>query len=165
MNQISLTRGALLGTACLLLAISTSSAANAQNVTYPPGTNCQSLLPSAQGACIDQAERLNSGAGVTGGSNMVIPNSSGSNTVPTPGTNSNGMNSGTNVAPNGIQPNGTISPNAVTPNGTVSPNAVTPNGTVNPNAVGAPNNANPIIVPPASTDGTTGGTGTGTSAN
>ena len=162
MNPISLTRGALLSTAGLLLALTAAGAANAQNVTYPPGTNCQSLLPAAQASCMDQVQRLNSGAGTNSG-NMVVPNSSGSNTVPTPGTNSNGVNSGTDVSPNGgVQTNGTISPNAVTPNGTVSPNAVTPNGTVNPNAVGTPNNANPIIVPPAGTDGTTSGTGTST---
>lgn len=168
MNQASLRRGLWLGSACALLALA-PSAAGAQ--TYPPGTNCQSLLPNLRAACVDQARRLNSGTGNS--NNTVIPNSAGSNTVPTPGTGVTGTTvspNGTGVQPNGIispnavTPNGTVSPNAVTPNGTVSPNAVTPNGTVSPNAVGMPNAANPAppanltIVPPA-------GTGSGTSGN
>jgi hypothetical protein len=152
MKQISFVRGALLGTAALL---ATSLSATAQ--TYPPGTNCLSLLGNLRTACMSQARQLNSVNGMSG--STTIPNSAGSNTVPTPGTNMNGINSGTTV-----RPNTTTNPNAVTPNGTISPNAVTPNGTVNPNAVGTPNSAptgNPVIIPPAGT-GTTGTTGTGT---
>jgi len=153
MNKITLIRGAWLGAACALLTIAASGPAGAQ--TYPPGTNCQSLLPILRTACVNQARSMNSGTG-------VIPNSAGSNTV-APGTNgvNNGVNTGTNAMPN-----------TVTPNGTVSPNAVTPNGTINPNAVGTPNQApsgNQVIIPPAGTEttgsdggaGTTGGTGTG----
>jgi hypothetical protein len=163
MNKISLTRGAWLGAACALLALAASGPASAQ--TYPPGTNCQSLLSNLRTACVNQARSMNS-------ANGVIPNSAGSNTV-TPGTNgiNNGVNTGTavtpnTVAPNQVTPNGTASPNAVTPNGTISPNAVTPNGTVNPNAVGMPNTAptgNQVIIPPAGTgtNGTNGGVGAG----
>jgi len=164
MNKISLTRGAWLGAACALLALAASGPASAQ--TYPPGTNCQSLLSNLRTACVNQARSMNS-------ANGVIPNSAGSNTV-TPGTNgvNNGVNTGTavtpnTVAPNQVTPNGTASPNAVTPNGTISPNAVTPNGTVNPNAVGMPNTVptgNQVIIPPAGTgtNGTNGGVGAGT---
>jgi hypothetical protein len=151
MNKVFLTRGALLGAACALLAMGSASAQ-----TYPPGTNCQSLLPNLRTACLNQARSMNSATG-------VIPNSAGSNTV-MPGTNglNNGVNTGTMATPN------TLAPNAVTPNGTISPNAVTPNGTINPNAVGMPNTAaptgQPVIIPPAGsrTNGIgTNGTGTG----
>jgi hypothetical protein len=153
MNMSSLTRGALLGSACALLAMAGSASAQ----TYPPGTNCQSLLPNLRTACVNQARSMNSGTG-------VIPNSAGSNTV-APGTNGldNNLNTGTTVTPNAVPPN------AVTPNGTINPNAVNPNGTINPNAVGMPNQAptgTQIIIPPAGT-GTTNGigtTGTGTGA-
>lgn len=145
MYQIPFMRGALLGTA-VLLATTVSNIAGAQ--TYPPGTNCLSLTGSLRTACMGQARQLNSANGMSG--STIIPNSPGSNTVPTPGTNTNGVNSGTTV----------------TPNGTVSPNAVNPNGTINPNAVGTPNSAptaNPVIIPPAGTGTTgTGTTGTGT---
>jgi hypothetical protein len=162
MNKAFLTRGALLGAACAMLTIGSASAQ-----TYPPGTNCQSLLGGLRTACLNQARSMNS-------ANGVIPNSAGSNTV-IPGTNglNNGLNTGTTmtpntVAPNTVTPNGTVSPNAVVPNGTVSPNAVVPNGTVNPNAVGMPNTTAPtgnqVITPPAGS-GTNGigtnGTGTG----
>ncbi|MDQ7246922.1 hypothetical protein [Dongia sedimenti] len=183
MNKVSLTRGALFGAACAVITLAAGSA-GAQ--TYPPGTNCQSLLPGLRANCIDQARSMNSGTN-------VIPNSAGSNTVQSPGTNS--LNSGTNVSPSGVAPttvapstvapsgvttNGTASPNAVTPNGTVSPNAVTPNGTINPNtvspngtvspnAVGTPNSAapaaNPVILPPAATGTGAGGATGGTSDN
>ena len=155
MNKISLTRGAWLGAACTLLALAASGPASAQ--TYPPGTNCQSLLSNLRTACIKQARSMNS-------ANGVIPNSAGSNTV-SPGTNGmnngSGLNTGTTVTPNAV------APNQVTPNGTVSPNAVTPNGTINPNAVRMPNTApagTPMIIPPAGTGttGTNGGVGTGT---
>lgn len=164
MNKVSLTRGAWLGVACALLALAASGSASAQ--TYPPGTNCQSLLPNLRTACLNQARSMNSGTG-------VIPNTAGSNTV-TPSTNgiNNGVNTGTavtpnTVSPNQVTPNGTVSPNAVTPNGTISPNTVTPNGTINPNAVGTPNTAptgTPVIIPPSGTGttGTNGGVGAGT---
>lgn len=166
MNKVSLTRGALLGTACAVLAMAASGSADAQ--TYPPGTNCQSLLPGLRAACIDQARSMNS-------STNVIPNSAGANTVQSPGTNN--LNAGTTVSPNGVAPttvapstvapstvapstvapsgvtnpnavtpNGTVSPNAVTPNGTISPNAVTPNGTINPNTVTPNGTVNPNAV-------------------
>ena len=145
----------LIGAACALLTIATSGPAAAQ--TYPPGTNCQSLLANLRTACLNQARSMNSATG-------VIPNSAGANTVPTPGTNgvNNGVNAGTNAMPNTVTPNGTVSPNAVTPNGTVSPNAVSPNGTIDPNTVGIPNQApigTPVIIPPSGTTGTEGGTG------
>jgi hypothetical protein len=176
MNKVPLTRGALLSAACAVLTMAAVAPADAQN--FPPGTNCQSLLPDLRSACINQAQQMNSG------SNTVIPNSAGSNTVPTPGTNS--LNTGTGVAPSGVAPNGvtgpnavipngTISPNAVTPNSTINPNAVTPNSTINPNAVGTPNSAaptgNPVIIPPAGSGtmgtgaGTTGGASSGASGN
>jgi hypothetical protein len=161
MKKSILTGGALLGAACAMLTIASASAQ-----TYPPGTNCQSLLGGLRTACINQARSMNS-------ANGIIPNSAGSNTV-TPGTNglNNGLNTGTTVTPNAVtpntvMPNGTVSPNAVVPNGTVNPNAVVPNGTVNPN-VGMPNtvapSGNQIIIPPSGS-GTNGigtnGTGTG----
>ena len=148
MNHITFVRSALLGTAVLLVS-AVPDVASAQS--YPPGTNCLSLLPNLRPNCMAQARQLNSANGMSG--STIIPNSAGSNTVPTPGTNTNGVNSGTTVMPNTVQPNGTV-----------SPNTVTPNGTVNPNAVGTPNStptANPVIIPPAGTTGIGTGTGTG----
>jgi hypothetical protein len=155
----TLTRGAVFDAACAICAIVAVGSAAAQ--TYPPGTNCQSLLPGLRGTCIDQARQA-------GSTNTVVPNGG----VGAPGS----LNSGTTVTPNA-----TANPNAVTPNGTVNPNAVTPNSTVNPNTVRMPNQApapatgNQIIIPPTvpntgtGTDGSagsgTGGTGTGTSGN
>jgi hypothetical protein len=151
----TLTRGAVFGAACAICAIVAMGSAAAQN--YPPGTNCQSLLPGLRGTCIDQARQA-------GSTTTTIPNSG----VGAPGS----LNSGTTVTPNG-----TAGPNAVAPNGTVNPNAVTPNSTVNPNTVRMPNQApatgNQIIIPPTvpntgtGTDGSAGsGTGgTGTSGN
>jgi hypothetical protein len=158
----AITRGAVLGVACAMLALGSASAQ-----TYPPGTNCQSLLGGLRTACVNQARSMNS-------ANGTIPNSAGSNTV-APGTNgiNNGMNSGTTATPNSMTPNGSVSPNAVVPNGTVSPNAVVPNGTVSPNAVGTPNTAAPtsnqMIVPPAGSGPNgvgngAGGVGNGTGA-
>ena len=149
--KTSLTRGALLGTMVLFI---TAAPEFASAQTYPPGTNCLSLLGNLRTACMAQARQLNSATGMNG--STIIPNGAGS-TVPTPGTNTNGVNSGTTVMPNTVQPNGTV-----------SPNTVTPNGTINPNAVGTPNSApsaNPVISPPAGTtgSGTTGGTSGGTS--
>src|SRR5262245_37854551 len=149
--KISFARGALLGTAVMFI---TAAPELASAQTYPPGTNCLSLLPGLRTACMAQARQLNSGTGMSG--STIIPNRAGSNPVPTPGTNTNGINSGTTVTPNTMQPNGTV-----------SPNAVTPNGTVNPNAVGTPNSApaaNPVIIPPSGTGSTGIGTGTGTGA-
>jgi hypothetical protein len=161
MKKSILTGGALLGAACAMLTIGSASAQ-----TYPPGTNCQSLLGGLRTACVNQARSMNS-------ANGIIPNSAGSNTV-SPGTNglNNGLNTGTTVmpntaGPNAVTPNGTVSPNAVVPNGTVSPNAV-PNGTINPNA-GTPNTVAPtgnqIIIPqPGSGTNGIGTSGTGTGA-
>jgi hypothetical protein len=155
----TLTRGAVFGAACAICAIVAVGTAAAQ--TYPPGTNCQSLLPGLRGTCIDQARQA-------GSTTTTIPNSGG---VGAPGS----LNSGTTVTP------GTAGPNTVTPNGTVNPNAVTPNSTINPNTVRMPNQApapatgNQIIIPQTvpntgtGTDGSTGSgtgaTGTGTSGN
>ena len=145
------TRGAVFGAACALCAIVAVGSAAAQN--YPPGTNCQSLLPGLRGACIDQAQEA-------GSTNTVIPNGN----VGAPGS----LNSGTTVTP------GTAGPNTVTPNGTVNPNAVTPNSTTNPNTVRMPNQApapatgNQIIIPqtvPNTGTGTDGSAGRGTSGN
>jgi|AraplaMF_Col_mMF_1032025.scaffolds.fasta_scaffold00035_13 hypothetical protein len=158
MNTI--TRGALFGAACALCAIVAAGSAAAQ--TYPPGTNCQSLLPGLRASCMNQVRQMNSGMSTN---STIVPNSAGANTIPAPGS----VNSGTTVTPNG-----NLGPNAVVPNGTVNPNQVTPNSTVNPNAVQMPGAAtNPVIVPaPAGTTGTgtsgtgMGGTGTtGTSGN
>jgi len=183
MNKVSLTRSLLLGTAGALLGLAASAPAEAQN--FPPGTNCQSLLPDLRASCMNQARQMNSG--VSG--NTVIPNSAGSNTVTTPGTNS--LNSGTGVSPSGVAPStvapstvsptgtgvaptGVTTPNSVTPNTNINPNVVTPNSTTNPNAVGRPGTTinpnavgaptgNPVIIPPAGTGATgTGTTGTGT---
>ena len=144
MNTI--TRSALFSAACAFLAIAAAGSAAAEN--YPPGTNCQSLLPGLRASCMDQVRQLNSGANPE---STIVPNSAGSNTVQTPGAN------------------------GVSPNSTVNPNAVTPNGTVNPNGVAAPTGE--PIVPPlnsgtgASAPGTTGsgtgagGAGTGTTGN
>jgi len=140
-----LTRGAVFGAACAICAIVAVGSAAAQN--YPPGTNCQSLLPGLRGACIDQARQA-------GSTTTVVPNSG----VGAPGS----LNSGTTVTPNG-----TVSPNAVTPNGTINPNAVTPNSTINPNTVRMPNQTpvpatgNQIIIPLTGT-GTDGAAGAGT---
>jgi hypothetical protein len=156
------TRGAVFGAACAICAIVAVGSAAAQ--TYPPGTNCLSLLPGGlRSACIDQARQA-------GSTTTTIPNSG----VGAPGS----LNSGTTVTP------GTAGPNSVTPNGTGNPNAVTPNSTINPNTVRMPNQApapatgNQIIIPQTvpntgtGTDGSagsgtgaTGGTGTGTSGN
>src|SRR5689334_3380649 len=133
----TLTRGALFGAACALCAIVAAGSAAAQ--TYPPGTNCQSLLPGLRASCMNQVRQMNSGMNTN---STIVPNSVGGNTVPAPGS----VNSGTTVVPNG----------------TVSPNQVMPNSTVNPNAVQMPGSAtNPVVVPPpAGTTGTgMGGTG------
>ena len=176
MDHLTMTRGALLEGTAVLLTLAAAGSAAAQ--TYPPGTNCQSLLPGLRASCINQVRQLNSGT--ANPNSTIIPNSAGSATVPTPGTvNPNNLNTGTPGTPGtpsgGVAPNGVVNPNAVTPNGTVSPNTVTPGGTVNPNAVGTPNSAVPtpsgnnVIIPPAT--GTTGtgtgstGTGTGTTGN
>ncbi|GAB2176069.1 hypothetical protein [Dongia sp. agr-C8] len=139
MNTV--TRGALFGAACALCAVVAAGTAAAQ--TYPPGTNCQSLLPGLRGACISQAQQMNSS------NNTIIPNSAGSNTVQSPGN----LNSG-----NTVTPNGTVSPNAVTtPNGTVNGNPVTiiPPANSGTGAAGAPG-----------TSGTgTGAGGAGSSGN
>jgi hypothetical protein len=144
----TLTRGAVFGAACALCAIVAIESAAAQ--TYPPGTNCQSLLPGLRGACIDQARQA-------GSTTSIVPNSGGSG--------AGSLNSGTTVTPNG-----TVSPNAVTPNGTINPNAVTPNGTINPNTVrmpdqgAAPATGNQIVVPstiPSTGTGTGGSAGSG----
>ena len=147
-----LTRSAVFGAACALCAIVAVGSAAAQ--TYPPGTNCQSLLPGLRGACISQAEQA-------GSTTNVVPNSG----VGTPGS----LNSGTTVTPNA-----TANPNVVTPNGTVNPSAVTPTVRM-PNQAPAPATGNQIIIPPTvpntgtGTDGSagsgTGGTGAGTSGN
>jgi len=145
------TRGAVFGAACAICAIVAVGSAAAQ--TYPPGTNCQSLLPGLRGACISQAQQA-------GSTNTVVPNGG----VSAPGS----LNSGTTVTP------GTAGPNTVTPNGTVNPNAVTPNSTTNPNTVRMPNRApapatgNQIIIPPNVPNtgtGTDGSAGSGTSGN
>ncbi|WP_395016373.1 hypothetical protein [Dongia sp.] len=118
----TMTRDALFGAACALCAIVAAGSAAAQ--TYPPGTNCQSLLPGLRAACIDQAQQMNSGT--------TIPNSAGSNTVQSPGS----LNSG-----NTVTPNGTVSPNAVTaPNGTVNgvPVTIIPPANTGTGASGAP---------------------------
>ena len=99
MTQFFPTRGALLGAACALVALAAPAGAQ----TYPPGTNCQSLLPGLRANCISQARSMNSGTG-------VIPNSAGANTVQSPGTNS--LNSGTTVSPNGVAPS-TVAPSNV----------------------------------------------------
>jgi hypothetical protein len=159
----TLTRGAVFSAACAICAIVAVGSAAAQ--TYPPGTNCQSLLPGLRGTCINQARQA-------GSTTSTIPNGG----VGAPGS----LNSGTTVTPNG-----TVGPNAVTPNGTINPNAVTPNSTINPNTVRMPNQSaapatgNQIIIPSTvpntgtgtdgsaggSVGGSTGGTGTGTSGN
>ena len=58
MNTI--TRSAVFGAACALVAIAAAGSAAAEN--YPPGTNCQSLLPGLRAGCMDQVRQLNSGA-------------------------------------------------------------------------------------------------------
>jgi hypothetical protein len=146
-----LTRGAVFGAACAICAVVAIGSAAAQN--YPPGTNCQSLLPGLRSACIDQAREA-------GSTNTMVPNGG----VGAPGS----LNSGTTVTP------GTAGPNTVTPNGTVNPNAVTPNSTTNPNTVRMPNQApapatgNQIIIPqsvPNTGTGTDGSAGSGASGN
>jgi hypothetical protein len=144
----TLTRGALFGAACALCAILAAGSAAAQ--TYPPGTNCQSLLPNLRTACMNQVKQLNSGMNTN---STIVPNSAGSATVPAPGS----VNSGTTVTPNA-----TGNPNAVmNPNGTVNPNQVRPNSSLNPNAVNPPAGNQIVVPPPAGT----GNTGTGTSGN
>jgi hypothetical protein len=157
-----LTRGALFGAACALCAIVAAGSAAAQ--TYPPGTNCQSLLPNLRAACMSQIKQLNGGMNTN---STIVPNSAGSATVPAPGS----VNSGTTVTPNA-----TGNPNAVmTPNGTVNPNQVTPNSTINPNGVQMPGSINnpatnpsannpAVLPPPAGSTGTGTGTTGGTSA-
>jgi hypothetical protein len=126
MNTI--TRGTLFGAACALCAMVAAGSAAAQ--TYPPGTNCQSLLPGLRAACIDQAQQMNSGNATT-----TIPNSAGANTVQSPGS----LNSG-----NTVTPNGTVNPNAVNPpNGTVNgaPVTIIPPANSGTGAGGVPGNA------------------------
>jgi hypothetical protein len=141
----TLTRGALFGAACAACAILAAGSAAAQ--TYPPGTNCQSLLPGLRDACINQAEQMNSG-------NKVIPNSGGANAVPAPGSLDSGVT---------VDPNGTLRPTVANPNST-------PNGTVNgkPVTIIPPVNSGTGAAGAPGTSGTgtgAGGAGTGASGN
>lgn len=173
----ALTRGAVFGAACALCAVVAAGTAAAQN--FPPGTNCQSLLPALRPSCLVQARQMNSGAGINSNT-TVIPNSTGANTVTTPGSNS--LNSGTmtvvpngvtpstggvaptGVSPNGVAPtgvgsngtvvtpNGTTVPSGTSTNGVLAPNAVNPNGTISPNAtVPSGTVPNPLNQAPATT--------------
>jgi hypothetical protein len=178
----TLTRGAVFGAACALCAIVAAGTAAAES--YPPGTNCQNLLPALRAGCQSQVQQ-NTGAGMNNNS-TVVPNSSGGNTVPTPGNLNTGTGAGVSpsgVAPTGVGANGVVvAPNGVTapsstsptnrvnPNGTMNPNVVSPNGTVNtlePNTVN-PAPAGNTIIPPINSGtgagGTPAGTGTGTGA-
>jgi len=97
----NLTRGALFGAACAFCAIVAAGSAAAQ--TYPPGTNCQSLLPNLRAVCMNQIKQLNGGMNT----NSTIVPSGDPNSVPAPGS----VNSGNTVTPNGTtNPSGNTIP-------------------------------------------------------
>src|SRR4051812_41022644 len=122
MNNFS--RGPVLGAASALAMVVAVGSAAAQ--TYPPGTNCQSLLPGLYDACMNQVQQMNSGNSTNSGTSTnsgstIVPNSAGSNTVPAPGT----VNSGTTVSPNS-----NVNPNTAAPNGTTNGAANPSGGTI-----------------------------------
>src|SRR4051812_40932661 len=157
MKSIALKRGALLlGGALIAVA---SGPVLAQNLSFPPGTNCSTVLPAQQAACGAQAQSL----GATG-ANPTVPNSANS------GTSVDTNNPNTVILPNeranttgvtGFNPNTAILPRAnagagaTTTTGTTITNGT--NGTTTTGTTTTGTTANGTITNGTTTNGTVNG--------
>jgi hypothetical protein len=162
--------------------------ASAQNLTFPPGTNCQALLSTEQGACFTQLrQQQGSAGGVSAGTTIpnapainspattgagtsvqsgttMTPNAAGTGTAPGTATGSATGSATTNTTlPNNGSANATriIEPNSTSPNQTIEPNSTAPGATIEPNSTSPTITNSPTTggAPIIPPAGTTGGVG------